>query len=123
MSDEFTEAWGSVQALRVAAAMSYVKPSREERHRLALAAEIDRLRAALEVSQAATDAAVNKAQWQARTNAELDATRLDAIRWRNPPSGFTTWGDLARHLQAEIERLTTCVESDAATKRVSNDGG
>jgi hypothetical protein len=44
MSDEFTEAWGSVQALRVAAAMSYVKPDREDRDRLALAAEIDRLK-------------------------------------------------------------------------------
>ena len=34
--------------------------------------ERDRLRAALEVSQAATNAAVSKAQWQARTNSELN---------------------------------------------------
>ncbi len=45
--------------------------------------------------------------WAAKAQAELDATRLDAARWRNPPSGFTTWGDLARHLQAEIDRPTT----------------
>jgi hypothetical protein len=36
------------------------------------AREIERLSAALEVSQAATNAAVSKAQWQARTNAELN---------------------------------------------------
>ena len=43
------------------------------------AAEIQRLRAALEVSQAATNAAVNKAQFQASTNAELNALH-DQVR-------------------------------------------
>jgi hypothetical protein len=41
--------------------------------------EIDRLRAALEVSQAATRAAVSKAQFQASTNAELNALH-DQVR-------------------------------------------
>jgi HAMP domain-containing protein len=44
--------------------------------------EIERLRAALEVSQAATNAAVNKAQWQARTNAELNALQDEVRRFR-----------------------------------------
>ncbi len=46
------------------------------------AAEIERLRAALEVSQAATNAAVSKAQWQARTNAELNALQAEVSRFR-----------------------------------------
>lgn len=43
------------------------------------AAEIERLRAALEVSQAATEAAVSKAQWQAVTNKELNKLQ-DEVR-------------------------------------------
>lgn len=42
-------------------------------------AEIERLKAALEVSQAATNAAVNKARWQAQTNADLNK-QADTIR-------------------------------------------
>lgn len=42
-------------------------------------AEIERLRAALEVSQAATNAAVSKAQFQASTNTELNALH-DTVR-------------------------------------------
>ena len=44
--------------------------------------EIERLRAALEVSQAATAAAVNTAQWQARTNTELNALDAEVRRLR-----------------------------------------
>ena len=44
-----------------------------------LTAEIQRLRAALEVSQAATNAAISKAQFQASTNAELNALH-DQVR-------------------------------------------
>ncbi len=43
-------------------------------------AEIGRLRAMLEVSQAATAEAVSKAQWQARTNAELNALHAEVRR-------------------------------------------
>lgn len=43
-------------------------------------AEIERLRAALDVSQAATAAAVSTAQWQARTNAELNALGAEVCR-------------------------------------------
>ena len=50
---EFAEVCGSVAALRSAIAAGYVKPGRDERTVLALAAEIDRLRAALhEISEA-----------------------------------------------------------------------
>ena len=52
-------------------------PKSEREH--AAAREIERLRAALEVSQAATNAAVSKAQWQASTNAELNALH-DQVR-------------------------------------------
>lgn len=48
----------------------------------ALNAELMHLRAALEVSQAATAAAVSKAQWQARTNAELNALDSEVRRLR-----------------------------------------
>jgi hypothetical protein len=41
--------------------------------------EIERLRAMLEVSQAATAEAVSQAKWQARTNAELNALH-DEVR-------------------------------------------
>lgn len=41
---DFSEIWGSVEALRSAVAAGYVKPGREEKATLALAAEIDRLR-------------------------------------------------------------------------------
>ena len=44
-----------------------------------LTAEIQRLRAALEVSQAATNAAISKAQFQAASNAELNALH-DQVR-------------------------------------------
>lgn len=43
-----------------------------------LLAELDRLRAALEVSEAASKAAVQKAQWQAITNRELNDLRAEA---------------------------------------------
>lgn len=50
---EFSEVWGSVAALRSAIAAGYVKPGRDERTTLVLAAEIDRLRAALhEIAEA-----------------------------------------------------------------------
>ena len=49
---------------------------------LEAADEIERLRAALEVSQAASQAAVSKAQWQARTNAELNALQYEVRRFR-----------------------------------------
>ena len=53
-----------------------------------MAEQVESLRAALEVSQAATNAAVSKAQWQARTNAELNAQ-----------------GDTIRRLKAELCNL------------------
>lgn len=54
----FSEACGSVEALRQAIAAGYVKPGRDELATLALAGEIDRLRA------------------------ELAALRADAARYR-----------------------------------------
>ena len=45
-----------------------------------LLAELDRLRAALEVSEAASKAAVSKAQWRAVTNRELNQLRDELTR-------------------------------------------
>ncbi len=52
----FAEVWGSVAALRSAIAAGYVKPGRDERTTLLLAAEIDRLRARAERAEAERDA-------------------------------------------------------------------
>jgi hypothetical protein len=45
--------------------------------------EIERLRAALEVSEAATAGAIRAAQWQARTNAELNRLQDEVRRLRS----------------------------------------
>ncbi len=78
MSDEFTEAWESVQALRVAAAMSYAQTDREDRDRLALAAEIDRLK---EICQTAHDRLL-------RGDSDAELMELLATSWQRPtPNG------------------------------------
>jgi hypothetical protein len=115
MSDEFTEAWGSVQAQRVAAAMSYVTPDRSTRTTLALAAEIDRLtklltevqheRTTLFMSARENQADAERYRWlRTHTHGERDAAGRAEFCMPNPmPRSNIMRGSVAQHLDAAID--------------------
>lgn len=87
--------------------------------------ECQRLRARLEVLQAGHDAAVRKAQWQARTNAELNALQEEVrtLRASWPREAEDRVNQLLGQLaekEAERMRLAECLRLIVMTEAAVN---
>lgn len=87
----FEEVWGSVVALREAVAAGYVKPGKEEKATLALAAEIDRLRVDAVAALSAGDVLVRL--HRAGCTAGYEQGVQAAIRWMQGDSRDSPMAD------------------------------